>query len=178
MINNPQQNRYEGNRSQQPYGQGSGRPQQSYGQGDGRPQQSYGQGNRNKTFDELAAEVRKDYFGNGLYNEILKMKNTTQLDVLLEEIERFVKELGTQVTTSQLRNVYDKTLKSENCNELKMIRPQLAYIAGRDKNDMQKKFLAFIDGVIKLVHSEEQRKNFVIFFESIVAYHKFYGKNN
>ena len=155
--------------------QEGGRPQHSYGQGGGRPQQ-YGQGNRNMTFDELANEVRKGFFGNGLYDEILKMKNTGKLDALLEEIERFVKELGTQVTTSQIRNVYDKIIKAQDCNGLKMIRPQLAYIAGRDKSDNQKKFLAFIDGIIKTVREEEQRKSFKVFFEAIVAYHKFYGK--
>ena len=155
--------------------QEGGRPQQSYGQGGGRPQQ-YGQGTRNMTFDELANEVRKGFFGNGLYDEILKMKNTGKLDALLEETERFVKELGTQVTTSQIRNVYDKIIKAQDCNGLKMIRPQLAYIAGRDKNDNQKKFLAFIDGIIKTVREEEQRKSFKVFFEAIVAYHKFYGK--
>ena len=128
------------------------------------------------TFDEFATEVRKGFFGNGLYDEILKMKNTDKLDALLEETERFVKELGTQVTTSQVRNVYDKIIKAQDCNDLKMIRRQLAYIAGRDKNENQKKFLAFIDGIIKTVREEEQRKSFKVFFEAIVAYHKFYGK--
>jgi len=174
MVNYTQ-NRQDSGRSGQSYGQGGGRPQQSYGQSGGRPQQ-YGQGSRNLTFDELATDVRKNFFGNGLYDEILKMKNTDRLDALLEETERFVKELGTQVTTSQVRNVYDKIIKAQDCNSLKMIRPQLAYIAGRDKSENQKKFLAFIDSIIKKVHEDEQQKNFKIFFEAIVAYHKFYGK--
>jgi CRISPR-associated protein Csm2 len=172
MVNYTQ-NRQDGGRSGQSYGQGGNRPQ-SYGQGGGRPGQ-YGQQSRNMTFDELATEVRKVFFGNGLYDEILKIKNTDKLDALLEETERFVKELGTQVTTSQVRNVYDKIIKAQDCNGLKMIRPQLAYIAGRDKNENQKKFLAFIDSIIKTVREEEQRKSFKVFFESIVAYHKFYG---
>jgi len=174
MVNYTQ-NRQDGGRPQPTYGQGGGRPQQSYGQGGGR-QQQFGQGSRNMTFDELAADVRKIFFGNGLYDEILKMKDTDRLDALLEETERFVKELGTQITTSQIRNVYDKIIKAQDCNSLKMIRPQLAYIAGRDKNENQKKFLAFIDSIIKTVREDEQRKNFKVFFEAIVAYHKLYGK--
>jgi CRISPR-associated protein Csm2 len=151
--------------------------QRPYGQGDGRQQQS----NRNKTFNELAGEVRNEYFRSGLYDEILKMGSTNKLDALFEEMERFVKELGTFVTTSQIRNVYAKAIMAKNCNDLKMIRPQLAYIAGRaqnDKNDAQKKFLAFLDDIIKSVQKEEQREEFNAFFEAIVAYHKFYGKNN
>ena len=162
MVNRTHDNRPSGGHSQPTYGMGGGRSQ----------------GGGNKSFNELADDVLRDYFKSGLFDEILKMGSSKNLDILLEETERFVRELGSQLTTGQIRNVYDKAIKANDLNELKMIRPQLAYIAGREKNDNQKKFLAFLDKIIKLVQSEEQQKNFNVFFEAIIAYHKYYGKNN
>ena len=139
-----------------------------------------------KTFDELANEVKDSVFESN-FDEILRMSKTTKLDDLLNSIEQFAgrpkehQKLGACVTTSQLRNVYDKAkkVKGENAvNALKLIRPNLAYIAGREKGEEVQKFLAFLDLLIKSVQNEEQVKEFQTFFESVVAYHKFYGKNN
>ncbi|MDR1975202.1 MAG: type III-A CRISPR-associated protein Csm2 [Bacteroidales bacterium] len=135
-----------------------------------------------QTFDQLAEVVRSECFSTN-YSELLKMGSTQNLDSILKSIEVFVQKYGVKVSTSQLRNVYDKVTKTKSVNELKLLRPQLAYIAGRattdkDNKDNIKKFLAFIDYLIKQVSSEEQRKEFKTFFESVVAYHKFNSKTN
>jgi CRISPR-associated protein Csm2 len=129
---------------------------------------------KNLTFDQLSEAVKNQCFS-ATYSELLKMSTTEKLDDVLKSIERFVLDFGVKVSTSQLRNVYDKVAKTKSINELKLIRPQLAYIAGRATTDKDniKKFLAFIDSLIKLVDSEEKRKEFKTFFESVVAYHKF-----
>jgi CRISPR-associated protein Csm2 len=135
---------------------------------------------QNQTFDQLAETVKKECFSTN-YEELLKMSTTQNLDKVIESIESFVLKYGVKVSTSQLRNVYDKVTKAKSVNELKLIRPQLAYIAGRatnDKEDNIKKFLAFIDSLIKNVDSDDKRKEFKTFFEAVVAYHKFYGKTN
>jgi CRISPR-associated protein Csm2 len=106
------------------------------------------------------------------------MSKSAQLDKVLESIEKFVAEDGQNLSTSQLRNIYDKATKEKTVNGLKLIRPNLAYIAGRSSNDKEKSLLAFIDLLIKSVDSDEKVKEFHIFFEAVVAYHKFYGKNN
>ena len=176
------QNQRTGDRNQSFHGQNQsyhGQNQSFHGQRDGR---QYGN-QKNQTFGELAVEVKGLFFKDGLYNEILKMKDTDKLDILLEETERFVKELGVQITTSQMRNIYDKAIKAKDCKSLKMLRPQLAYIAGRDKSDDKKKFLAFLDNVIQSIkgteqEEKEQHKNFNVFFEAVVAYHRLHGKNN
>jgi CRISPR-associated protein Csm2 len=141
---------------------------------------------KNKIFDELAKEVKDSVFKDN-FDDILQMSETTKLDNLLFSIEIFagrpqtessVKKLGAAITTSQLRNVYDKVMKTKHVNDLKIIRPQLAYIAGREKGDEAQKFLAFLDFLIKSIQNEGQVKEFKVFFEAVVAYHKFYGKNN
>jgi CRISPR-associated protein Csm2 len=146
------------------------------------------EGKRNRTFDELAAEVCDNVFKDN-FKEILQMSKTTQLDRLLSSIEIFAGRpvenqksgtLGACVTTSQLRNVYDRAKKAKDANALKLIRPNLAYIAGREKGREEEvqKFLAFLDFIVKSVENDEQVKEFQTFFEAVVAYHKFYGKNS
>lgn len=129
------------------------------------------------SFSECGDKVKKELFQQ-LYDDILNMKQTAQADKLLEATESFVKEYGKDVSTTQIRNIYDKVKKTGGILDLKMIRPQLAYIAGRDKNDNSKAFLSFLDGLIKHVNTDEQHQSFVAFFEATVAYHKYYGKNN
>ena len=134
-----------------------------------------------KTFEQRATEVEKQCFQN-TYSELLKMSETQNFDIVLKSIEDFVQKFGKDVSTSQLRNVYSNVIKASSVNELKLIRPQLAYIAGRkqdrekkDEENNKKTFLAFLDSLIKLVDSEQKRKEFKTFFESVVAYHKFYS---
>jgi len=130
-----------------------------------------------KTFEQLAEDVKKKFFSD-TFSELLKMNKASNLDKILEKIERFVAEEGANLTTSQLRNIYDKAIKTQSVNDLKLIRPNLAYIAGRSSDDKEKSLLAFIDLLIKSVQSDEHVKGFKTFFEAVVAYHKFYGKNN
>ena len=134
-----------------------------------------------QTFEQLAQEAQNLCFKD-THSELLKMSETSKLDAVLQSIENFVQFYGKDVSTSQLRNVYDNVIKTNSVNTLKLIRPQLAYMAGR-KQDREKKeeennkktFLAFLDFLIKSVDSESQRKEFKTFFESVVAYHKFYS---
>lgn len=137
----------------------------------------YPQRKEKKNFEQLAQDVKTQHF-NTNFPELLNMSKTANLDKILEAIEKFVSEEGKNLSTSQLRNIYDKAIKAQNVNELKLIRPNLAYIAGRSINDKEKSLLAFIDLLIKSVNSDEQIKEFKTFFEAVVAYHKFYGKNN
>ena len=138
-----------------------------------RPPQSQFQ---KKTFEQLGEDVKNQFFSQN-FAELLNMSKTTQLDNILKSIEGFVSEEGKNLSTSQLRNIYDKATKAKTINELKLVRPNLAYIAGRSSNDKEKTLLAFIDSIIKAVNSAEKVKEFKIFFEAVVAYHKFYGKN-
>jgi CRISPR-associated protein Csm2 len=61
--------------------------------------------------------------------------------------------------------------------KLKMLRPNLAYVAARqDKNVDGKKVIALIENLVRDVQTPEQLENFKTFMEALVAYHKYYGK--
>jgi len=130
-----------------------------------------------KTFAELAQEADTS-FENGLKSELLKFKQSDKIDAIFEKTETFVKAYGKDVSTHQLRNIFQEIKKAKEVASLKLIRPNLAYIAGRLDKKEAKVFVAFLDSLIKEVKDENSLENFKDFMEAIVAYHKFYGKVN
>lgn len=128
------------------------------------------------TFQEMAIEVKNTYFKGSQYQELLTMKDSKQLDLIFESLETLAKETSKGLTTSQLRNVYAKIVQASDVLDLKMIRPNLAYVAARIEKQEGKKMMSFIDDLVKNVQTEEQRKSFNKVMESIVAYHKFATK--
>ena len=80
-----------------------------------------------------------------------------------------------KLTTSQIRNVLDEIQKMKDYDEyrLQMLRPKLAYAAGRHKGKV-KEFRDLMEVLIKNTN-KANFSNFKNFVEAIVAYHKFYG---
>lgn len=105
--------------------------------------------------------------------------------LLVEKAESFAEAIHSKVSTSQIRNVFcnmkkmqmqtwDKTVYAQ----LLLMKPRLAYMAGRNRKNYQLKGLKevltnAIDCVA--VDNEESFKNFCNFFEAILAYHKAHG---
>ena len=103
------------------------------------------------------------------------------------------------LTTSQLRKFFGavKSLElkvqangfDENESDFIMLKPKLAYAVGRVRNanrgvsdiriaDLEEVLSSSIDIVMsKSSNKETAFKNFIKFFEAIVAYHKSYGKD-
>jgi len=133
--------------------------------------------NKSQTFAELA-EKGNNFFG-GLKQELLKFKQSQKIDELFAKTEEFVQQYAKDLTTHQLRNIFQEIKKANDITSLKLIRPNLAYIAGRlDANKKNEKtFVAFLDSLIKEVKNDNHLENFKDFMEAVVAYHKFYGKN-
>jgi CRISPR-associated protein Csm2 len=130
---------------------------------------------KSSTFAELAQKA-DNFFKNGLKSELLKFKQSDKIDAIFEKTEDFVEEYGKDVSTHQLRNIFQEIKKAKDVASLKLIRPNLAYIAGRLDNIKAKTFVAFLDSLIKEVKDETTLENFKDFMEAIVAYHKFYGR--
>ena len=80
----------------------------------------------------------------------------------------------------QLRNIYAKIVDCDTVKSLKMLRPNLAYIAAKQKN--AKDVVMFLDQLIQDVKDDpkqdvEDNKHLISFkkvMEAIVAYHKFH----
>jgi CRISPR-associated protein Csm2 len=133
------------------------------------------------------AEVRR---------QIISGDDITAVQLLNSTAEAIGREIARQVATSQIRNIFsevrtieqsiwglaeDQPLPRDVLRDLLMLRPKLAYQFGRSSGHQEQKVAM---GVLTTVLSESialvgdnQRafRNFVDFFEAILAYHRRYG---
>jgi len=87
-----------------------------------------------------------------------------------------VKLRDNKVTTSQIRKVYSRVMNANNIRDIKELRPQFAYLAGRNKNNnTMNEFMDLLDYLAKNAQKEVDLENIKTFFESIVAYRKYVG---
>ena len=128
-------------------------------------------------------------FGTYLAKDDIKIKvdkdRRPVLDMNGKPIESIV---GDKLTTSQLRRFFGEVKRQQiigyNESSFVMLRPKLAYAVGRAKKSMKNEvkyckiedFYTIIeDAVMIVVNSKDTKiafKNFIAFFEAIVAYHK------
>jgi len=109
------------------------------------------------------------------------------VDIAEEEAKQLVKD---QLKTNQIRNFYAAVSKMKIDYEKKptyeaikmdliMLKPKLAYAAGRQKS--VKKFYYLMNDAIQGVEASTDKpkaiENFFALIESVVAYHKYYGGN-
>lgn len=97
---------------------------------------------------------------------------------LVAAAENLGQKLARKLKTSQIRKVYGAVKKIQMSdefrrNDLIMLKPKLAYAAARNPEvtDLKDALTQAIDHV----DDEEKFKNFVDFFEAILAYHKAFG---
>jgi CRISPR type III-A-associated protein Csm2 len=136
-------------------------------------QQKRQQDDKPKTMEDFQKLAKAQYFKKR-YAEILNFEQTQHPDELLQETETFVKALGSDINTHQLRQVFSRVKAAENINALKLLRPKLAYVAARVDKDGAKQIVALLEGLIREASDKIQLANFKLFFEALVAYHKFY----
>lgn len=97
-------------------------------------------------------------------------------ETLVDSAEKFGRHLAeNDMKTSQIRKIFGEVKKMQGYdkNALNLLRPKLAYTAGRHKKvrDLQE----VLDEAIKMIDDQSKFENFRNFFEAIVAYHKKYG---
>ncbi len=167
-----------------PYqGKQQGQPNRGGGGGGnyGNPQRSQGGDFNKKKTDE---DFRKDYMQvwGEQFNEILKSEKT-DYNKYIETLKTYIKgkfnEQGnTDLSASQLRNIFFDVRKVQKYNQLYPLRPKLAYAAGRADKNVVKEVMQLFDDLMANVKNDDQLKSFQDFFEAIIAYHKFYGGKN
>lgn len=96
---------------------------------------------------------------------------------LVKAAESLGRKLARRLKTAQIRKVYSAVKKIQmsgefNRNELIMLKPKLAYAAARNE-DVEDLKVALIEA-IDHVDDNDTFKNFVDFFEAILAYHRAY----
>lgn len=119
--------------------------------------------------------------------EIIQNSNVKTLSEYAEELAKAYApqnegEKKRKLTASQIRNILDdvQRMKEEDIKQgkLELLRPKLAYVAGRNKSsDALQELREILDYAIGLVENDFERfENFRNFFEAIVGYHRFYSK--
>lgn len=103
-----------------------------------------------------------------------------------DEMVQFAENLGRhlqekKVTSSQIRNAYGGVKKMEMSGwgpttrrHLLLIKPRLAYAAGRHRNGLTE-LKQVMDTVIDAVVGPLEFQRFCQFFEAILAYHRAFG---
>jgi len=110
--------------------------------------------------------------------------------LLVERAELVGKELARQLTTSQIRGIFGSVRRIEldwqdqaNGDRLKraqrefaLLQPRLAYQARRERGRGVEELSNVLTSAMRLVGKDYGRfRNFVDFFEAILAYHKANG---
>lgn len=116
-------------------------------------------------------------------NALIAPSNPEGYDVFCDNAKAYAERLkGGKVTTSMIRKIYSRILAAENIMELKILRPQFAYTAGRnEKNYVLGEFMDILDTVVrnmKVTEDKTEFNNFKQFMEAIVAYRKYVGDDN
>ncbi len=139
-----------------------------------------GSQDKTKQPDNYVNEVKETYFNDFDYKVLLNMESADELDNLYDNIRKFLEEKGKDVTSSQLRNIYAKAKPIREKKKLKMLRPNLAYVIARQKNENAKYIMHWLDKLIQEVEHEKdpnEVEGFKKFFEAVVAYHKYFEES-
>ena len=105
-------------------------------------------------------------------------KMDSDYDGFLDGLRKYVESNLRNVTTHQLRRIYAMTRSAGNLRDIKALRFQLAYLAGRKiggREAIPKDVYNDMDELIKNLREEDVGK-FKEFMEALLAYHKFYEK--
>ncbi len=100
-------------------------------------------------------------------------------------------ELSQKMTTSKIRTFLDEVNRIDaeikgkeedfDSSRVTMLKPQLAYAAGREKGDERRVLTEFAElffAAIGKVEDAKDFKRFMDFTQAVVAYHRFHGGSN
>lgn len=108
--------------------------------------------------------------------KIIKKGNVKFLNEFCYKLgEEYVKE---KLSTSQIRNIFNEVQDMKEYDEVKLqlLRPKLAYIAGRHQKTtpvIKEHLQPMLDAAIEMT-DKDTFKNFKNFLEAIVAYHRYH----
>ncbi|MGQ1889231.1 type III-A CRISPR-associated protein Csm2 [Thermophagus sp. OGC60D27] len=112
--------------------------------------------------------------------DFLKMQDETRPEEI-QAINDFMSDYYRDITSTQLRNLFNELKKAELSNLL-LKKAKLAYITGRTNKDKigMLAFLHLLDLLIDKVFkdTEIQIEGLITFLEASLSYHKYYEKLN
>ncbi len=106
--------------------------------------------------------------------QFAKLNDPEEAKNAVDFLKKFVIKFAVDISTSQIRNLYDKVRLASNETELQLLRPQITYLLARQQNPNKVK--GFFITLDYLISKNILLTDFQKVFEAIVAYHKYYGK--
>lgn len=151
--------------------------------GDNHFKKTIGGGQRPKQ-EEPADKAKKIYNENLSYNPKWIVEDTDDYMVkFVEKAGELLAEHG--LKSSKIRSVYGEIKRIEgnidnNLSQYYLLKPKVAYAVGRDKNviGLQLFKIIFDNAYNDVKGNSKNFKRFCEFMEAIIAYHKFYVKND
>ncbi|WAA11982.1 type III-A CRISPR-associated protein Csm2 [Fervidibacillus halotolerans] len=128
---------------------------------------------------------RGEFFATNVYSNYAKyfkehvlILEKCDYDEFCNQTLKYAKRLKAGgVTTSMIRKVYDQINRAKSISEIKRLRPQFAYIAGRNPDKRVTELMHILDYLAKQAdrQSDTYLENIKQFMEAVVAYLKFVG---
>lgn len=110
-------------------------------------------------------------------DDLLNMnRHPRNIKGIIDEIKSFSEQNANGITSTQLRNIYNKALefKNKSPESLQLLRPKLAYAIARNNSKKAKDIISLFDLLIEKVKTIEDVSGFLTFLEAFVSYHKYY----
>ena len=136
---------------------------------------SGGGGGRSRRTDEDFRQNIRKAFRSDDYVALILNPLKGDYNEYIERVKAFVEERAKQITTSQLRNIFTRVRSAKRPADLYVLRPRLAYVAGRSDREEMRELVVLLDDLIREVKEEAQVADFRNFFEAVIAYHKYYN---
>lgn len=122
--------------------------------------------------DDSHRDTLRQIFGNDYVKAILE-PSVEGYDRFLDQVKNFVQKNARNITTHQLRNIFSRVKHASTPHDLSILRPQLAYVAGRSEKREMRTLVVLLDDLIRAVDAR-RLEAFKRFYEAIIAYHKYY----
>lgn len=133
-----------------------------------------GGGTRRGQSDDDYREKIRGVFGKE-YVELILEPHRHGYNDFIARVKDFVENRARQITTHQLRNIFTRVRAAREPAHLFVLRPQLAYVAGRSDRSEMRELVVLLDDLIQAVNSPERVAAFRDFYEAVIAYHKYYN---
>lgn len=126
----------------------------------------------NVNVQQMSKDVNRA-FGNTGLSEILYLKKSKNINQILNGFQKYLRQNVKGITSTQLRNIYNKMLTLRDYKALKRLRPMLVYTAARQGTRESVKLIFLILELLKQVKSEQDKQAFLSVMEVLVSLHKY-----
>jgi CRISPR type III-A-associated protein Csm2 len=106
--------------------------------------------------------------------DLLNFEMYSNPDDLLNKIEDLIRENARDITSTQLRNIYDKILSCDTANEVKALRPFFLYTAARQERLGAIRLLTLFTDLSKVIDADNNQLNaYKKIAQVIVSVHRY-----